>query len=326
MRNSKLKYFLRTVALLCAAVSLLLCLNGCKKKKPDPTESTPSTESTESIETTGAEDTAPTTKPTTPPPTTKPTTPPATTQPEETTKPACNHVLSNWKVGQVSNCTTEGSRYKECTLCKEKVETEVIPKTDHSPSNWIVDKKATCTAQGKQHQECTQCKEVLISIIVGVIDHNTKTMSGYAATTTTPGRTDSLHCKACDAEVQKSFVIPIIGSVKYTYEVNSDGKSCTITGVTDFSAKELILPATLDNYTVTAIGEKAFANKTSITTLYIPKTVTKLGIKSFIGCYSLTNITYQGTSAQWNTVVKDAEWNSGTGHYTVYCTNASLSK
>jgi hypothetical protein len=325
MRNSKLKSLLQVIAILSVVASLLLCLNGCKKKKPEPTESTPSTES---IETTGAEDTAPTTKPTTPAPTTKPTTPPPTTMPAETTEPVnnCAHVLGNWKVGQVSNCTTEGSRYKECTLCKEKVETEVIPKTDHSASNWIVDKKATCTSQGKQHQECTQCKEVLISIVVGVADHNTKTMSGYAATTSTPGRTDSLHCKTCDAEVQKSFVIPIIGSVKYTYEVNSDGKSCTITGATDFSAKELILPAAIDGYTVTALGEKAFASKTSITTLYIPKTVTKLGSKAFTGCYSLTNITYQGTSTQWNTVVKGTEWNSGTGHYTIYCTNTGLSK
>lgn len=321
MRNSKLKSVLQVIAILCVAVSLLLCLNGCKKKKPEPTETTPSTQS---IETTG--DTTPTTKPTTPAPTTKPTTPPATTQPEETTKPACTHVLSNWQVDERSTCTTEGIRSKKCTLCNEKVETEVIPKTDHSASSWIVDKKATCTAQGKQHQECTQCKEVLISILVGVADHNTKTMSGYAATTSTPGRTDSLHCKTCDAEVQKSYVIPIIGSVKYTYEVSSDGKSCTITGVTDFSAKELILPAAIDGYTVTALGEKAFANKTSITTVYIPKTITKLGNKAFIGCYSLTNITYQGTSLQWNTVNKGTDWNSGTGHYSIYCTNATLSK
>lgn len=322
MRNSKLNSVLQVIAIFTMAASLLLCLNGCKKKQPDPTDAP----STGSVETT--EDTAPTTKPTTPAPTTKPTTPPATTQPEETTEPenTCVHILGNWKVNPASTCTTEGSRYKECSLCNAKVETEVIPKTDHSASSWIVDKKATCTSQGKQHQECTQCKEVLVSIVVGVADHNVMKMSGYDATTSTPGRTDSLKCMTCGAEVQKSFVIPIIDSVKYEYSVNSDGKSCTITGVTDFSGKELILPDSIGDYTVTAIGEKAFANKTSITTVYIPKTVTKLGSKALLGCYSLTNITYQGTSAQWNTVAKGAEWNSGTGHYTIYCTNTGLSK
>ena len=322
MRNSKLKSVLQVIAILCVAVSLLLCLNGCKKKKPEPTETTPSTQS---IETTG--DTTPTTKPTTPAPTTKPTTPPATTQPEETTKPACAHVLSNWQVDERSTCTTEGIRSKKCTLCNEKVETEVIPKTAHSPSNWIVDgKSATCTSQGKMKQECTQCKEVLVSILVGVADHKIITSNGRPATATSAGFTDKVYCTACDKVVQESYHIPAIGSVKYTYEVNSDGKSCTITGVTDFSAKELILPAAIDGYTVTALGEKAFANKTSITTVYIPKTITKLGNKAFIGCYSLTNITYQGTSPQWNTVNKGTDWNSGTGHYSIYCTNATLSK
>ncbi len=315
MRNSKLKFILRTVALLCAAVSLFLCLNGCKKKKPDPTKPNPTTESTTQTIT---EDTAPTTKPTTPPP---------TTVPVETTQPViCQHVLGNWKVGQVSNCTTEGSRYKECTLCKTKVETEVIAKTAHSPSSWIVDKKATCTAQGKQHQECAQCKELLISIIVDKADHKVMTMPGYAAETNAPGRTDYLKCMTCNAEVQKSFVIPIVGSVNYTFDVNSDGKSCTITGVTGFSGKELILPDTLDDYTVTAIGEKAFANKSGITTIYIPKSVTKLESKAFNGCSGLTNITYQGTTAQWNVVQKGSEWNANTATYTIYCSNTSLAK
>lgn len=319
MRNTKLKSVLQILVIVSVLASLLLCLNGCKKKKPQPTETNPTTEST-AAETTA--DTEPTTKPTTP----KPTTPTATTQPEETTKPACNHVLSNWKVDPASTCTTEGTRYKECSLCKEKVQTEAIPKTAHSPSSWIVDKKNTCTAQGKQHQECTQCKEVLVSILVGKADHSVKTIPGYAATATTPGLTESLYCKTCDADVQKALVIPIIGSVAYTYDTSSDGKTCTITGATGFSGKELILPATLDGHTVVGIGEKAFANKTSITTLYIPKTVTKIDTKAFIGCYSLTNITYQGTTLQWNTLSKGAEWNSGTGHYTIYCTNASLSK
>ncbi len=327
MRNSKLKNILRTVALLCAAVSLLLCLNGCKKKKPDST--TPST--TESVPET-SEQTEPTTKPTTPP-ATKPTTPPPTTKPAETTVPVettqpsiCAHVPSNWIVGQPSNCTTEGSRYKECTLCKEKVQTEAIPKTAHSTGSWVTDKKATCTAQGKQHQECTQCKEVLISIVVGKTDHKVITSKGRPATATSAGFTDKLVCKDCEVVVQESLHIPAIGSVAYTYNVNSDGKTCTITGVTDFTGKELILPATLDNYTVTAIGEKAFANFSGVTTLYIPKTVTKIDTKALIGCYSLTNITYQGTTLQWNTLEKGAEWNSGTGHYTVYCTNTSLAK
>ena len=39
MRNSKLKSLLQVIAILSVVASLLLCLNGCKKKKPEPTES-----------------------------------------------------------------------------------------------------------------------------------------------------------------------------------------------------------------------------------------------------------------------------------------------
>lgn len=324
MKHSKLKSYLQVIVILIVLASLLLCLTGCKKKKPDSTQPPTQTTGTPA-------DTTPsvTTKPTEP---SKPTNPPATTAPSETTAPTeqtlpdCDHVLGNWIVEKPSTCTTEGSRYKECTLCKAKVETEVIAKTAHSPGNWIVDQKATCQAQGQQHLECTQCTEKLLYITVGKADHSVKTMAGYAATATTPGRTDRLECKSCDTTVQQSFVIPTIGSVNYTFTVNSDGKSCTITGVTGFSGKELILPATLSGHTVTAIGDNAFSGNSTVTTVYIPKSVTKLGAKAFSGCQNLTNITYQGTTTQWNTLPKGAEWNTNTGSYTVYCTNTSLAK
>lgn len=326
MKHTKLKSVLQMIVILTVMAGLLLCLNGCKKKKPDstqaPTQTTgASTDTQPSVTTTPT--TLPATKPTTPPETTLPS---ETTAPTEETIPPCDHVLGNWMVEKPSTCTTEGSRYKECTLCKAKVETEVIAKIAHSPGNWIVDKKATCQAQGQQHLECTQCKEKLLYITVGKADHSVKTMAGYAATATTPGRTDRLECKSCDTTVQQSYVIPVVGSVNYTFNVNSDGKSCTVTGVTGFSGKELILPATLDGHTVSAIGDKAFANLTGISTLYIPKSVTRIGSRAFSGCLNLTNITYQGTTNQWNTLPKGAEWNTNTGSYTVYCTNTSLAK
>ena len=318
MKNSKLKYCLRTVALLCAVVSLLLCLSGCKEKTPDPTKPNPTTESTADTKPT----TAPTTQPTTPPPTTQPK---ETTAPTEPSGPPCNHILSGWKVEQPSSCTNEGKRYKECIICKAQVETEVIPQTKHSIDGWVYDgKPATCTSQGKMKQECTQCQEVFFTITVDKLDHDTLVMDGYAATTSNPGKTDRVYCTTCRKDVQKSYTIPAIGSVDYTYTTNSDG-SCTITGVNNFSGKELILPDKLDGHTVTTIGEKAFANKT-IETVYIPKTVTKISAKAFDSCTKLTNITYQGTTAQWSIVQKATDWNTLTGVYTIYCSNQSIAK
>lgn len=317
MKYSKLNYVLRTVALLCAAVSLLLCLGGCKDKKPDPT--TPST--TESVPET-TEQTQPSTQPTTPPPTTQPTEPQGTTAP---TTPPCNHILSDWKVNPPASCTNEGERYKECTLCQAKLETEVIPKIAHSVNGWVYDgEPATCTSQGKMKQECSQCKEVFFTITVDKLDHDTVPIEGYAATTTATGRTDRMYCTICRDYVQKAFTIPAIGSVEFTHQVTSNN-TCTITGVNNFTGKELILPEKIGSYTVTGIGDNAF-NGMNIETVYIPKTITKIGSKAFNGCAQLTNITFQGTTAQWSMVQKTADWNASTGAYTIYCANQSIDK
>ena len=315
MKYSKLNYVLRTVALLCAVVSLLLCLVGCGKKKPDST--TPST--TESVpETTGQ--TQPTTQPTTP--TTQPTEPQGTTAP---TTPPCNHILSDWKVNPPASCTNEGERYKECTLCQAKVETEVIPKIAHSINGWVYDgEPATCTSQGKMKQECSQCKEVFFTITVDKLDHDTVPIEGYAATTTAAGRTDRMYCTVCRDYVQKAFTIPAIGSVEFTHQVTTYN-TCTITGVNNFTGKELILPEKIGSYTVTGIGDDAF-NGMNIETVYIPKTVTKIGANAFNGCGHLTNITFQGTTAQWSMVQKTTDWNAMTGAYTIYCANQSIDK
>lgn len=325
MRNTKWKYILQTLVVVSVLASLLVSMNGCKKKKPDTTESSSTAETT--TETTGsAENTKPSNS------ATENTTPSQNTNPSEDTSPTegttaavCEHILGNWIVAETSNCTKEGSRYKECTLCKEKVVTEAIPKTTHTASKWIVDEKATCTTQGKQHQECTQCEEKIASIVVAKADHNAKTIPGYVATTTTPGLTDGVVCRTCSTDVQEQFVIPIVGTVPYT--IQTSDTTCTITGLGSWTGSELILPATIDGKTVTAIGSNAFANRTSIKTVYIPKSVTQIGEKAFSGCSALTNITYEGTVIQWSTsVAKGTQWNQNTGSYKIYCTNNILSK
>ena len=327
MRNTKLQSILQSIVIFGALMGLLLCLSACKKK-PAGADASTTTEPSTTTQTEGlGEQTTPTTKPTYIPKPSEETTPSETTLPKVETVPnTCNHVLGNWIVDKVSTCTTEGSRYKECSLCKQKVETEKIPKTPHSPGAWIVDKKATCTAEGSQHQECSQCKEKLLYITVAKADHKVKPVSGVPATTSATGKTEGQWCSVCGTNVQNQYVIPIVNSVPYTYVVNSDNRTCTITGVEKPVGKELILPDTLAGYTVTAIGKNAFAGDSIITTVYIPSSVTSIGEKAFSGCSALINITYANTTAKWNTVAKGGEWNANTGSYSIYCTNNSLAK
>ena len=94
--------------------------------------------------------------------------------------------------------------------------------------------------------------------------------------------------------------IPIDGL--YTFSYNDADKTATITGVTsqrDFYVlpSETVNPenADIDGYTVTAIGNGAFAGNRLITA-YLPDTVTTIGDNAFDGCVNLTSVTQLGSS------------------------------
>lgn len=62
-----------------------------------------------------------------------------------------------------------------------------------------------------------------------------------------------------------------------SYTVNDDGTSCSITDC-DTSAKgELEIPEEIDGYKVTTIGNSAFENCGSLTSITIPESVTSIG-------------------------------------------------
>ena len=71
-----------------------------------------------------------------------------------------------------------------------------------------------------------------------------------------------------------------------------------------------------------AIYEEAF-NGWKITSITLPASVTVIGSKAFLGC-PLTDITYNGTVEQWNTIIKSEEWDYGLKDYTVHCTNGDI--
>ena len=104
------------------------------------------------------------------------------------------HTESEWITDTAATATTDGTKHKECTVCKRVLETGTIPatgsgehthsygsewKTDadkhwhecscgakaeeaaHTASKWITDTAATATTDGTKHKECTVCHRVL---------------------------------------------------------------------------------------------------------------------------------------------------------------------
>lgn len=79
----------------------------------------------------------------------------------------------------------------------------------------------------------------------------------------------------------------------YTYKVLTDGTiritSCQTSDV------NLVIPDTIDGYTVTEIGTSAFANQTSIQTVKFPANLKQIGVKAFANCTGLLEVTLPDT-------------------------------
>lgn len=87
-------------------------------------------------------------------------------------------------------------------------------------------------------------------------------------------------------------------------------KTVTITKYTG-TESTVILPSTISNWPVTKIGEAAFQDNTTITSVTIPDSVTEIGANAFAGCTNLTSVTYGGdwsnlTIQSGNPAVEDA--------------------
>lgn len=87
-------------------------------------------------------------------------------------------------------------------------------------------------------------------------------------------------------------------------------KTVTITKYTGKESTVIILPK-ISSWPVTKIGEDAFQDNTTITSVTIPANVTEIGSNAFAGCTNLTNVNYEGdwsnlTIQSGNPAVQDA--------------------
>ena len=111
---------------------------------------------------------------------------------------------------------------------------------------------------------------------------------------------------------------PVKDSEGLEYKLNEDGLGYTVVGIGTCTNTELVIPKTHNGLPVTSIGDEAFYNCSSLTSVTIPDSVTSIGYGAFIFCSSLTSIeipnsvTSIGNSAFYNCIsLTYTEYNNG---------------
>lgn len=114
---------------------------------------------------------------------------------------------------------------------------------------------------------------------------------------------------SCPSLVMGDYTAQFI-SVKDENDPDPPPKTVTITKYTG-TESTVILPSTINSWPVTKIGEAAFQDNTTITSVTIPDSVTEIGANAFAGCTNLTSVNYAGdwsnlTIQSGNPAVEDA--------------------
>ena len=74
------------------------------------------------------------------------------------------------------------------------------------------------------------------------------------------------------------------------FTLNADGKSYSVTGIGTCTDTDVVIPGTYNGLPVTSIGNSAFYNCDSLTSVVIPDSVTSIGKSTFAYCSSLESI------------------------------------
>ena len=227
-----------------------------------------------------------------------------------------------------STCTEKGlTEGKECSVCHEiLVSQQETPLKAHT-EEILPATNATCTSTGlTEGKHCSECGEILESQQkVAMLEHNYVTVvviaptcenQGYTTYTCECGYTDvgdytnkkghsfcdwitvkesttteegkrERSCICGEKETQTIEKLKVSEGLRFWLDSNTQTYSVSIGTCTDTC---IIIPSTYKGLPVTTIPDTAFQFCSSIISVFIPESITDIGLGPFQFCTSLVNI------------------------------------
>ncbi|MBQ7363738.1 MAG: leucine-rich repeat protein [Clostridia bacterium] len=228
------------------------------------------------------------------------------------------HLFSEAVEIKAATCTDAGFAEASCTRCGEKEQTE-IPAIGHKEKT-VAGTPATCTKDGTTDKVvCEYCDEVLTASTVIPKGHILGEVSAINKPSKTYANKVFFACEREECSYRFEYTLPKLTDTGYTtsqvgedvtYSILIEGKTVSFTiSNFDFAQKSsgsdyyyqlrsysgntanLTIPSTYEGLPVKEIGEGAFKNNTTLTTVVLPTGLESISASAFSGCTSLSSIT-----------------------------------
>ena len=208
---------------------------------------------------------------------------------------ALGHNWSNWiNVNLVG--TLQHTRV--CGVCNTR---------EYGPHSYeVTTRPADCEHDSATVNTCSVCGHTTVTAHTGTaLGHDWTLVESTATTHTLVCAIDTSHTLIESHDYSSTNVCRYDGTDGLTYELSSDGKSYTVKNDNGLgSASEIIIPSfrqapdSYEKIVVGAIGKSAFSGNGHIVKVNIPATVTVIGEGAFINCPSLTTVEFYDGASQ----------------------------